>query len=130
MNCRGLTILLSPLAIAACTTTPTAQQMSLPRAIDLVLTHEKDIATELQAGLPPASLEARSASGGGWEIAILRWGSGRPGVLAAECFHVDQHEVVRRSGRFVPDEGTTYQLDLRTCTGVFETTRPRPGQGG
>lgn len=83
---------------AGCATA--AEPMNQRAAVGAVLAARPDLAERLAGALPPTTLEAARGEGGGWNVAVLSWGSGRPGILAAECFAVASDGAVRISGQF------------------------------
>ena len=101
--------------IAACARA--AAPAGAAAAIDAVLSQNPELADRLNGSLPPTTLEAERSEAGGWHVAVLNWGSGRPGILSAECFTVSAAGEVRRTGQFRNRElgSEVRRIDVATC---------------
>ncbi len=101
---------------AACASGPV--QASSQQATQAVLSAHPELSARLARDLPPSTLETAARADGGWSVAVLTWGSGRPGILAAECFAVTAAGEVRPAGQFRNSDlgREVRRVDLATCT--------------
>ena len=88
-----------------------SQSKSLPmnagkdQAIEKVKQTFPELADYPSDTLPPKSIQTEEADGG-WYVAFIQEGSGRP-IIGAKCYFVDDNGAVIQTGTYTPaDTGT------------------------
>lgn len=85
-------------------------------AIQLVIRAHPELRGFDSRSLPPSTIESAPILNGGWYVAFVQKGSGRPGILNARCFLVDRLGSVTSVGTiFVPLSEQVDEIDLSNC---------------
>lgn len=79
---------------AAPATAPTRDE-----ATSAVIALHPELASYKTTSLPPSFIEAKEAPNG-WYIAFIQRGSGLPGILNAQCYHVNSTQEVTATGQY------------------------------
>jgi hypothetical protein len=86
-------------------------------AIDAVIAQHPELAAYKTTSLPPSSIETKKQIDG-WSVAFVQRGSGVPGILQAQCYHVNiDGTMVQATGQYARHdniEATTVALE--NCT--------------
>lgn len=127
VDMRNLISIAAAMMVSACATTPVPPiRPDLPTAIQRVFSARPDLALALNRQLPPTSLKAQRAESGGWYIAVVTEGSGRPGILGATCVLVQDNGRMSVSELNVPIGTEVMSIYLPNCTGVRSHADRRP----
>lgn len=73
--------------------------------MEAALTHVLALHPDLSSyrnggGLPPKDITAEPGPAGAWRFAFVVYGSGRPGIIHADCYTVDRTGHVTMTGTF------------------------------
>lgn len=84
-------------------------------AITAAIAVHPELAKYQTTSLPPSSIEAEAADDG-WNLGFIQRGSGLPGILNAQCFHVNNKKEVTETGQYQRQKDVvTENLILSTC---------------
>ena len=87
-------------------------------AIAMVILKHPELRDFSYGTLPPTSIETAPVPNGGWHVAFVQRGSGRPGILDARCFRVDGRGKVSSVGTiFVRLHEQVNEINLSNCAG-------------
>ena len=88
-------------------------------AIAMVILKHPELRDFSYGTLPPSSIETAPVPNGGWHVAFVQRGSGRPGILNARCFRVDgrgcQSIWMRWQGRTLLSGRGDARVSKRSC---------------
>lgn len=74
--------------------------------------------------LPPSSIKAKR-SPNGWYLGFIKKGSGVPGILEAQCYHITNDKYVTSVGTYVRDASTAVNnIRLESCTPMNDLEVP------
>lgn len=99
----SILIVLITLAIIALYAMSNAPDLSESDAISILKSHYPEFKDYPNENLPPQSIRTEKAAGG-WYVAFIQEGSGRP-IISAKCYFVDNMQGITSSGVYVPDVG-------------------------
>lgn len=91
----------SELVKPSVTTTKNSEALSREAALTRVLAMHPRLASYRDGdGLPPKDIAAEPGPADTWRFAFVAYGSGRPGIIHAECYVVDRTGHVTATGTF------------------------------
>jgi hypothetical protein len=100
-------------------------------AVRAVIDMHPELAAYQTTSLPPSSIETKQAADG-WYVAFIQRGSGLPGILHAQCYHVSGNKSVAATGQYDKEANQTADtINFENCspvyaTGSSATTTPTP----
>lgn len=78
---------------------PSRAPLTQDQAIDAVIAQHPELEAYKTNSLPPSSIETKVQTDG-WSIAFIQRGSGLPGILQAQCYHVSVSGNVVATGQY------------------------------
>jgi hypothetical protein len=93
--------------------------LSQSDATQAVLAVHPELAAYQTTSLPPSSIETQQAQDG-WYVAFIQRGSGLPGILTAQCYHVSNAKNVTFVNQFSKDGNAVVEsIDFATCAPTY-----------
>jgi hypothetical protein len=96
-------LVLITLAIIALYALSNAPDLTEPEAVSILKIRYTEFKDYPNEGLPPQSIRTEKAAGG-WYVAFIQEGSGRP-IISAKCYFIDNMRSITGSGVYVPAVG-------------------------
>lgn len=94
---------------------PTAT-LTRDEATNAVIALHSELAAYKTTSLPPSFIETKEAPVG-WYVAFIQRGSGLPGILNAQCYHVKNEQEVTATGQYTRHDNVEADtIALEDCT--------------